>query len=302
MIKRGIDISEQAYLHISHQQLCVDKQGKTVAQMAVEDLGILILQHPAITITQAVVSQCQQHNVAILFCDERHLPVSITLPLWEGHSLHTKVLREQLSATLPTRKRLWQQVVRHKIAEQAYTLEQAGYSAKGLFRLRDKVKSGDPDNCEAQAARQYWKALMGREFRRDIHAEGTNSLLNYGYSVVRAMVARALVGTGLHPALGLHHKNQYNSLCLADDMMEPFRPWVDWLVYRMVVSGEVLEVSRQTKQHLLGLLSTEVLLGGKKMPLMVAAHLVAATCKRAFTDSEESLLYPQRILTQSVSP
>jgi CRISPR-associated protein Cas1 len=296
MIKRVIDVSEQAYLHVQNRQLCIDKQGETVAQIAIEDLGILILQHPAIVITQAVITQCQKNNVAILFCDERHLPISITLPLWEGHSLHTRVLQDQLSVTEPTRKRLWQQVVKHKIAEQALTLEQAGISAKALHRLKDKVKSGDPENCEAQAARKYWTLLMGKEFRRDTEAEGINSLLNYGYAVVRAMTARALVGTGLHPAIGIYHKNQYNGLCLADDIMEPFRPWVDWLIYQLAEENKELTVCKESKQVLLGLLAGDVLFEGRKMPLMVAAHSLVARLKLALTDRRLPLIYPQRLL------
>ncbi len=295
MIKRTVDISEQAFLHVEHKQLCVDKEGKTISRIAIEDLGILILQHPAIVTTQTVMVECQKNNVAILFCDERHLPLSILLPLWDGHSLHTKVLREQLSASEPTRKRLWQQIVRRKIQEQAVTLEHAGQSAKSLYRLRDKVKSGDLQNCEAQAARQYWTLLMGNNFRRHDEGDAVNSLLNYGYAIVRAMVARALVGTGLHPALGLHHKNQYNGLCLADDIMEPFRPWVDWLVYRWVKNGGNPIICKETKQLLLGIAGNNVILENREMPLMIAVHSVAARLKQALSDREGLVIYPERI-------
>lgn len=295
VIKRTIDISEQAFLHVKHKQLCVDKLGETICQIAIEDLGILIIQHPATVITQAVIVECQNNNVAILFCDERHLPISILLPLWYGNNLHTKVLREQISASEPTKKRLWQQVVRQKIQEQAITLAQAGKTAKPLYRLRDKVKSGDPQNCEAQAARQYWPLLMGDNFRRDTGGDGVNSLLNYGYAIVRAMVARALVGTGLHPALGLHHNNQYNGLCLADDIMEPFRPWVDWLVYNWIENGGDTVISRETKQVLLGIIAGTVILQDREMPLIVAVHLVAARLKQALSDRQLSIIYPERV-------
>ena len=152
MIKRVIDISERAYLHIKDRQLLVDKEHVTVSKIAVDDLGILILQHPAITITQSAITQCQKNNVAILFCDDRHLPISITLPLWSGHSLHTKVLREQVATKVPRRKSLWQQIVKAKISEQASTLERAGLESQKLDRLHDRVRSGDPENIEAQAA------------------------------------------------------------------------------------------------------------------------------------------------------
>ncbi len=294
MIKRTIDISEQAYLHLKNRQLLVEKQGETVAKIAIEDLGILILQNPAIVISQAAITQCQLNNVAIVFCDERHLPVSIMLPLWTGHSTHTKVLREQLLVTEPTRKRLWQKIVKFKIAEQALTLRQIGVASEKLVRLLGSVKSGDPSNCEAQAAREYWPLLMGKEFRRDPNGEGINSLLNYGYAVIRAMVARGLVGTGLHPAIGLHHKNQYNGLCLADDVMEPFRPWIDWEVRRLMDEGETLEVNKETKKKLLEVLVKEVVYEDRKMPLMVSVHNLVAGLKVALKGKEQQLIYPRR--------
>lgn len=296
MIRRIIDISEPAYLYIHQSQLCVDRDRKTIAQVSVEDLGILILNHPAIVMTQAVITKCQQNNAVVLFCDERHLPISITLPLWEGHSLHTKVLREQLSAAAPTRKRLWQQIVREKITEQINTLQRTGCSVEGLKRLRSKVKSGDLDNCEAQAARQYWPLLMGKAFRRDPSESGVNSLLNYGYSIMRAMIARAIVGTGLHPAIGLHHKNQYNGLCLADDVMEPFRPWVDWQIFKLQKCGIHPVINKDTKRPLLAMLSQDVTLDKHKMPLMVAVHSMVARLKEAHTDKNVSLVYPKRLV------
>lgn len=296
MIKRIIDISDQAYLHITNKQLSVDKNGQTVAKIAIEDLGILILQHPAITLTQSVITLCQQNNVAILFCDERHLPLSVTLPLWSGHSLHTKILKGQIASKIPRRKRLWQQIVKTKISEQATTVEQAGMQSNKLRRLAEKVKSGDPENIEAQAAQDYWKRLMGDKFRRDTGAEGVNSVLNYGYSIMRAMVARSLVGTGLHPAIGLHHKNQYNGLCLADDIMEPFRPWVDAIIQREALSNTKIEVTKKAKQQLLGMLSQSVLYDGKKMPLMVAVHHLVAQLKYSLTEKYKPLCYPKRLI------
>lgn len=253
------------------------------------------MQHPAIVITQAVIRLCQQNNVAILFCDERHLPISITLPLWDGHSLHTKVLNDQINLGAATRKRLWKEIVKEKIRHQIATLEQAGIESKALHRIRDKVKSGDPENCEAQAARLYWPLLMGRDFRRDQSADGINSLLNYGYTIMRAMIARAIVGTGLHPALGLHHKNQYNGLCLADDLMEPFRAWIDWTAYKLQQhTDEALIISKETKSQFLSLLSSEVFINDKKMPLMVASHFLAANLKAALTE-KTPLIYPKRM-------
>lgn len=293
MIKRTIDISEPAYLHLKHQQLLIDKKGETIAQIPIEDLGIVILQDPAIVITQAVVVACQKNNVVLVFCDERHLPYSVLLPVSEGNNLHNKILQQQLCLKLPIKKRLWQQVVKRKITEQANTLKNLDKTYKPLERLAENVKAGDPENLEAQAAQKYWKLLFGNEFKRDTELDGINSLLNYGYSIMRAMVARAIVGSGLHPTIGLHHRNQYNGLCLADDLMEPFRPWVDFKVYQMAQSNPQLQVNKESKIPLLNLLSETVTWEQQNMPLMVACHYMLANLKRAYEDSAIMLDYPK---------
>ena len=293
MIKRTIDISEPAYLHLKHQQLLIDKKGETIAQIPIEDLGVVILQNSAIVITQAVIIACQKNNVVMVFCDERHLPYSILLPISEGNNLHSKILQQQLLLTLPTKKRLWQQIVKQKLTEQANTLKALDKTYAPLERLSENVKAGDPDNLEAQAAQVYWKLLFGNEFRRDVELDGINSLLNYGYSIMRAMVARAIVGSGLHPTIGLNHHNQYNSLCLADDLMEPFRPWVDLKIYQMIKSNPELQVNKETKVPLLNLLSETVICKHQEMPLMVACHYLTANLKRAYKDSSVVLIYPK---------
>ena len=295
MIKRIIDISEPAYLRTEKKQLLIDREGETVATVPIEDLGVLILQHPAIAITQGCILRCQQNNVVLVFCDERRLPYSVILPITEGHSLHSKVLREQVQTSLPTRKRLWQQIVKRKIREQITTLQHFGLDSAPLRRLETMVKSGDSENCEAQAAKIYWRLLMGDSFRRNSDAPGVNALLNYGYAVIRAMIARALVGSGLHPALGLHHHNQYDGLCLADDLMEPFRPWVDFEVRQIAEQQSEPCVDRSTKQILLGQLNRAVDWKGEKMPLMVASHHLAADLRQALGQSGATLHYPKRI-------
>lgn len=293
MIKRVIDISDAAYLHLKNNQLLIDQQGVTVGQVSIEDLGVLILQNPAIVLTQQVIVACQKNNAVIVFCDERHLPYSIISPVAEGHTLHSKIIREQLSITEPTRKRLWQQIIRQKIREQAATLNLLGKDATRLNYLSKTIKTGDSGNCEAVAAQAYWKLLFGADFRRDIDLSGINSLLNYGYAIVRAMVARSICGAGLHPTLGLFHRNQYNALCLADDLMEPFRPWVDFLVFKLA-EQELLEINRQSKQELLALLSQPVIYTAKKMPFMVATHYLMANLKRCYNKEEKDIYYPEQ--------
>ena len=295
MIKRTVDVSKPSYLSLKNQQLLIDQEGKTVGRVPVEDLGILILEHPAITITQGVILACQKNNVALVFCDERHLPYSTLLPLSEGNQLHSKVLRQQIKISQPSKKRIWKKIVQEKIWEQGLTLKNLGKPHQELLSLSLKVKSGDSDNLEAQAARKYWPLLMGKGFIRDFEAEGANALLNYGYSIVRAMIARALVGTGLHPALGLFHHNQYNGLALADDIMEPFRPWVDRIVYDILKNNALAKVDKVTKQLLLELLGKQVLCEKKKLPFLVVSHLLAAKLKMAYEKPTISLIWPEWI-------
>jgi len=293
MIKRIIDISEPAYMHLKNKQLLIDKNDETVAAIPIEDLGVVVLENPQIVVTQSVIIACQQNNVALVFCDKRHLPYSLLLPVSDGHSLHNKVLRQQVEMSVPTKKRLWQQIVSQKILQQVKTLESVNKNSLHLQHMAKKVKSGDPDNIEAQAARKYWTTLFGSDFRRNIDEPGINALLNYGYSIVRAMIARAVVGAGLHPSLGIFHQNQYNGLCLADDLMEPFRPWVDWQVYQLASDVDnKLEINRESKAELLSLPSRQVSYAEKSMPLMVVCHYLVSDFKKAIADRTVKLNYP----------
>ncbi|QQX81674.1 type II CRISPR-associated endonuclease Cas1 [Shewanella sp. KX20019] len=291
MIKRVIDISHAAYLHIKDRQLCIDKNRETVATVAVEDIGVLLLAHKQVVFTQSVMVLCQQHNVAVIFCDDKHLPLSLSLPLFQPSSLHSLVLKQQISVSKPIHKRLWQQIIKQKIIAQSAALIHCGKSHEKIVHFATKVKSGDPNNVEAQAAKHYWHALFGENFRRNRELEGLNQLLNYGYMVLRACVARALVGSGLHPALGIFHQNQYNNLSLADDIVEPFRPFVDIAVYDLQEQG-VLEVTQEAKQILLGLISKRVTFKGESMPLMNSLHFISADLKRNYTKEMDTIIFP----------
>ena len=292
MIKRIIDISEAAYVCLNHQQLIIEKQGEVVGQVPVEDLGVLILQHPAIVLTQQLIVACQKNKVVIVFCNEKHLPYSLILPIGEGHTLHNKILKQQMAISEPTRKRLWQKIVQHKIKEQEQTLVMLNKKSTRLKFLSTQVRTGDSGNCEAIAAQAYWKLLFGKAFKRDADLDGVNSLLNYGYAIIRAAVARSVCGAGLHPTIGLFHTNQYNALCLADDLMEPFRPWVDYVVYQMASTNSEVTINQQSKQALLGLMSEAVLYKKKTMPFMVALHYLMADLKRCYSNGIKTLPYP----------
>jgi len=294
MMKRIVEISNPSYLHLKSKQLLIDQDHQTVSQIPIEDLGVLILESDAISITQPLIIACQKNKVAIIFCDEKHLPYSTILPISEGNTLHQKILKQQINITEPTRKNLWKQIIRLKITEQAKNLKRFGKPHVRLDKLATEVKSGDKTNCEGLAAQYYWKALFGKSFVRNQNADGINSVLNYGYSIIRAMIARSIVASGLHPALGIFHKNQYNALCLADDLMEPFRPWVDAIAYKLHLQNSEITITKETKTPFLNLLSENVRFSNKKMPLMVASHYLMADLKRNYTKDTLKLAYPTR--------
>ena len=293
MIKRTIDISVPAYVHLKNKQLLIKREMQDTASIPVEDIGVLILEHPAIAFTQSAVIACQKNNVAVIFCDEKRLPYSLLLPISKGHTLHSKILKEQLKATKPIKKRIWKQIIQEKIYQQIKTLEAFNKDSIFLQRLRLKVKSGDSENYEAQAAKIYWPLLMGAKFRRNPNVEGTNTLLNYGYAIIRSLIARSIVSGGLHPAIGLHHRNQYNGLALADDLMEPFRPWIDYRVRLFSEKYESSEINKESKRELLDIISTPVLFKKKEMPFMVASHRLVTDLKQALTGNIDKLLFPR---------
>ena len=280
MIKRIVEISNPARLLLKNQQMVVDREGFESVSVPIEDMGILILDQTAITHTQGLLTACFENNVAVLICNAKHTPGGILLPL-EGNSLHSRTIAQQVQITEPIRKRLWQTIVRAKIREQAKVLLHATGDNAPLPAYAAKVKSGDPDNLEAQAARIYWQKLFGQTFCRDPDVSGINSLLNYGYAVMRAAVARAIVGTGLHPALGLHHHNQYNSFCLADDLVEPLRPVVDLKVFELCkkLTDEPM-LTPENKRALLEILSADCIVNEQRLPLMTSLHYYAASVRK----------------------
>lgn len=291
MIKRIVEISNARYLHLRHRQLIIEHEEQEIGRVPVEDLGVLILDHPAIVYTQALLVACWEANVVVVICDTKHLPSAILMPM-EGHSLHSKVLKAQIAASEPTTKRIWQQMVQAKITAQAQTLQSATADSAPLPLYAKRVKSGDPDNFEAQAARLYWPRLFGKDFRRDPEQDGINSLLNYGYAILRAAVARALSGAGLHPTLGVHHRSQYNPFCLADDAMEPFRPLVDLRVSELCTSGVVPPLDKDSKARLLDVLNWPMEHGDGRFPLLVALHHYAASIREVLTGEARALRVP----------
>jgi len=298
MIKRTLYFGNPAYLKTDNLQLVAEmkKEEPETHSVPVEDIGIIILDHPQITITSGLMTRLLEQNVGLVTCDSTHHPVGLMLNL-EGHSLQSQKHQAQIEASQPLKKQCWQQTIVAKIDNQARLLKSLGMETNYLTTLMDKVKSGDSDNCEARAAVYYWKHLFSEvpDFRRERYGPPPNNLLNYGYAILRALMARALVGSGLLPSLGIFHRNQYNAYCLADDIMEPYRPYVDRLAYniwqREGENASFLEPG--LKKELLSIPATDTRIDGKKSPLMTAVSRTTASLVRCFEGESRKILYPE---------
>ncbi len=298
MIKRTLYFGNPAYLKTDNLQLVAElkKEESEYHSIPIEDIGIIILDNPQITITSGLMSRLLEQNVGLVTCDCTHHPVGLMLNL-EGHTLQSQKHQAQVEVSQPLKKQCWQQTVVAKIDNQARLLKSLGMEINYLTTLRDKVKSGDSDNCEAKAAVYYWKHLFAEvsDFRRERYGPPPNNLLNYGYAILRALVARALVGSGLLPSLGIFHRNQYNAYCLADDIMEPYRPYVDRLAFQIWQrEGEKASfLEPGLKKELLSIPATDTRIDGKKSPLMTAVSRTTASLVRCFEGESRKILYPE---------
>lgn len=299
MIKRTIAITTPCHLSLKLGQMLVRSkliEGDPGRTVPIEDMGMLLMEHDQITVTQGLLAQLLEHNVAVVNCNAQHYPVGMLLN-FAGHSTQTETFIAQAEASKPLKKQLWQQVVKAKISNQAAVLEAMGQDGGRLFRLVQDVRSGDVDNREGVAAVYYWPRLFKDLplFLRDPKGHYPNNLLNYGYAILRATVARALAGSGLHPTLGLFHRNRYNAYCLADDMMEAYRPMIDQVVAGMVHDRphDHTELDQEAKIALLRTPTQDVDMGGRMRPLMVAVSETTASLARAFLGSSDGLALPK---------
>jgi CRISPR-associated protein Cas1 len=295
MIKRTLYFGNPAYLKTRNEQLVIEMpESGEVRQAPIEDIGIMILDHPQITVTQALMAKLLANNVALITCDATHHPTGLFLNL-DGNNLQSQKFQIQIDASVPLKKQLWQQTVVAKIENQAALLQQERQEHKIMLTYAKGVKSGDSENFEAKAAAYYWKVLFPPflNFTRDRFGPPPNNLLNYGYAILRALVARSLVASGLLPTLGIFHRNQYNAYCLADDIMEPYRPFVDKVVCRIVsMNGQYLEMTPNMKKELLGIPALDVRIDGQKSPLMNAVQRTTASLARCFEGKSRKVLYP----------
>ena len=307
MIKRTLCFSNPTYLSLRQMQMLIrfpeiiNQEGipqklKDEAQVTipVEDIGVVVLDHKQITITQGLMAALLDNNCAVVTCDDRHMPVGLHLPLM-GNSIQNERFRAQLDASWPLQKQLWQQTVQQKILNQAAILQSIGVEQRNMQAWARDVRSGDGDNLEGRAAAYYWKNIFPSlpDFVRGKEEDPPNNLLNYGYAIVRAVVARSLVSAGLLPTLGIHHHNRYNAYCLADDIMEPYRPYVDKAVIDIMQSRvDYSELSTDIKRSLLGIPVMEVVINGTRSPLMTAAQTTANSLVKCFTGEMRKLIYP----------
>ena len=286
---RIVDIAtDKVHLSAHRGLLIVTLDRDEVGRVALDDIAAIIVHAHGVTWTTNLVVKLAQRGAMIVLCAANHAPVAMMVPL-EGHHAQNARFRAQWDAGLPFRKQAWKAVVQAKIRNQGSLLSALGREeGQALLLMAERVKSGDTGNSEAQAARRYWPALLGPEFRRDREADGANGLLNYGYTVVRAAVARAVVGAGLHPTIGLHHANRLNAFALADDLVEPFRPLVDAVVHDMAGSGKN-EVNRQAKSRLAALLSADLDLQGTTTTVSGAIQRLALSLAASFEQGKPDL-------------
>lgn len=296
MIKRSLFFSSPVYLSAKNKQLVVTYVDKSIAVRSVpmEDIGLVLLENKQITITNAALNLLAENEAAVITCDDRFMPSAIMLPM-VGHSLQTERYRKQIQISLPLKKNLWQQVVVAKILNQAAVLQYRNKESLVVEKMAERVVSGDTQNHEGQAAAYYWQNIMPFEyFVRDSIGEPPNNLLNYGYAILRAIVARALVSTGLHPSFGLFHKNKYNPYCLADDIMEPYRPYVDRMVLDIIDRGvDYYELTTKLKMELMNIATVDVMIGNKKSPLMVGVSRTTNSLYECIDGKSRRLLFPK---------
>ena len=308
MIKRTLYFGNPAYLNVRLEQLEIripevenndtltdHFKESVVRRVPIEDIGVVVLDNKQITITQGALSTLLDNNVAVISCDKQRMPSGLMLPL-AGNTTQSERFKAQIDASLPLKKQLWQQTVQAKILNQSTVLyRQRGLECKNMEAWAKQVKSGDSDNLEGRAAAYYWQNLFGNidGFRRDREGNPPNNLLNYGYAILRAVVARSLVGSGLIPTLGIHHHNRYNAYCLADDIMEPYRPYVDKIVADIVDGGtDCSTPTTELKSKLLSIPVLDVVINGRRSPLMIGVGMTTASLYKCYSGEIRKIAYP----------
>lgn len=294
MLKRTLFFSNPCRLSVKNKQMVVQSaETDEVKSVPVEDLGFVVLENQQISISLPLIDELIKNNVAVVFCDNTYHPSSMLLNL-NGHHLQQEMFRNQVNASAPLKKSLWKQTVEAKIINQAALLKKLGKEHRSVAYFATDVKSGDPENREGAAARAYWPIMFYDGFVRERFGVPPNNMLNYGYAVLRAAVARALAGSGLLATLGIHHHNRYNAFCLADDIMEPYRPFVDGMVYELDQKfGDFDDLTTEIKMELLKILSTDVIFGNKRRPLMIGLSQTTASLSKCYSGESKKIVFPK---------
>lgn len=310
MIKRTLYFGNPAYLSLKSRQLVIKKPSANdlppldydnpkeytdaIKTIPIEDIGLIVLDCQQIILSSALLTALLDNNCAVVTCDQKHLPTGLLLTLY-GNTVQTERHHQQLEASLPLKKQLWQQTIQAKIKNQAAVLKTIPEVETGnMTAWAQAVKSGDSDNLEGRAAAYYWKSIFvdNPKFTRE-DDDITNAMLNYGYAIIRALVARAIVGAGLMPTIGIHHHNRYDAYCLADDLMEPYRPYVDRIVLNAVNEGKLPEeLDTMTKKVFLELPTKEVIIDGSRRPLMLAVSQTVNSLQKCFAGEIRKLTFP----------
>ena len=300
MLKKSILLENKAALTCKNLQLIIKTELKE-ATIPIEDIGFLIVDHPEIYISVPAMNLLIENNASLILCNTNHLPNGMFLNL-NSHHIQQEIFKNQINASVPLKKQLWQQTIVEKITNQGILLEKISGTKNAFDFLASKVQSGDSTNMEAVAASQYWKAFFGTsegelatpiDFKRERFGNYPNNFLNYGYAILRAATARALSGSGLLNTLGIHHKSKYNAFALADDIMEPFRPIVDEKVFELMQDYKEQELNTKLKSELLQILTRTVYFKDEKSPLMVALQKTASSLQQCYSGDRKKIKYPK---------
>lgn len=294
MIKKSILIENKSSITVKNLQLNIKSEIRE-SSIPVEDIGFLVLDHQEIYISLPAMNLLIENNTSLILCSKNHLPNGMFLNL-NSHHIQQEVFKNQIEASVPLKKQLWQQTIIEKINNQGILLEKITQNKNSFQFLASKVLSGDTTNMEGVAAQQYWKTFFDTydiNFKRERFGDYPNNFLNYGYAILRAATARALSGSGLLNTLGIHHKSKYNAFALADDIMEPFRPLVDEKVFEIMQTYDEQELNTKIKSELLQILTRTVYFKDEKSPLMVALQKTASSLQQCFMGSRKKIKYPK---------
>ncbi|MBR3976553.1 MAG: type II CRISPR-associated endonuclease Cas1 [Bacteroidaceae bacterium] len=293
MLKRTLFFTSPYILSLKNNQMIIKtrEMPDMHKSIPVEDIGFVILEHQQTSVTLPLLNALSDNNVAVIICGNNYMPNAMLLSL-ESNTTQSEVLRMQIEASEPFKKNLWKQIVENKIRNQAALLNKLGKDGNLLKPYYSNVKSGDSDNREGIAAKLYWNELFGKDFIRTREGSNPNNLLNYGYTLLRAAVARALMGSGLLPAIGIFHRNKYNAFPLADDIMEPYRPYVDELVYTLHSQGAE-DLTKDVKTEILKILFTDTKFGKITHPLEIGLTTTTASLAKCYNSNTKKILYPQ---------